>query len=119
MLAHPVVSNHCVSIISLLQLSGSVRERSRAPAAPTRDSSAVDCHVCVFPCKMFFDSALAFVCFEFQALLRVSEQPSQDFAAPLLFVAVRGGGRSRNVTLSVSCVPQMFIFSFVQEKETH
>lgn len=65
---------------------------------------------------MFFDSALAFVCFEFQALLRVSEQPAQDFAAVLLFVAVRGGGRSRNVTLSVSCVPQMFIFSFVQEK---
>jgi len=38
------------------------------------------------------------------------------FTVVLLFIVLQGGGRSKNAMLSVSCVPQMFIFSFMQKK---
>lgn len=78
---------------------------------------ALDCHVCFFnSCKRIFDSALASRTLNSRHYFMFYRSLFKIFAVLLLFVVLQGGGRSGNVILSASCVPQMFIFSFVQKK---
>lgn len=68
------------------------------------------------PCKIIFDSALASCASNSRHYFMFYSSLFKIFAVVLLFVVLQGGGRSGNVILSASCVPQMFIFSFVQKK---
>lgn len=117
MVAHTLVSNNCVTIMSLFQLYGCMLEWSRAPAAQMICVLLIAMCSSPSPHKMIFDAALAsrtlnsrhYFMF-YSSLFKVF------FTVVLLFVVLQGGGRSKNVTLSVSCVPQMFISSLVQKE---
>lgn len=117
MVARRVVN--CVTLISLFHIYGSLLEWSWAPAAQIDDLCAVDCHVFfLFPLvKMIFDSALASCTLNSRHYFMFYSSLFKIFTVVLLFVVLEGGGRSQNVILSVSCVPQMFIFSFMQKKK--
>ena len=74
------------------------------------------CVLFFFPCAMIFDSALASCTMNSRHYFMSYSSLFKIFTVVLLFVVLQGGGRSKNVILSVSCVPQMFIFSFMQKK---